>query len=166
MAKLLTDRLNSNADSLVDAVAAALGNAGSSDEERKAFDGELAKAALQYEVAMAGMGVQERLADVADLDSARKYQTQVQTDKDASWLARNVQPMLAVAIMGLTFIMFTFVIYGSTTQGFINSNSKDIVIYILGALTTVATQVVSYFFGSSTGSADKSKTIQQIMDKK
>jgi hypothetical protein len=42
---------------------------------------------------------------------------------------------------------------------------KDIVIYILGALTTVATQVVSYFFGSSVGSADKSKTINAIMKK-
>lgn len=39
---------------------------------------------------------------------------------------------------------------------------KDVIIYILGALTTVATQVVSYFFGSSTGSADKSKALNAM----
>ena len=42
------------------------------------------------------------------------------------------------------------------------SPMKDIVIYILGALTTVATQVVSYFFGASSGSADKSKALNAL----
>ena len=43
-----------------------------------------------------------------------------------------------------------------------NSPMKDIVVYILGALTTIATQVVSYFFGSSHGSAEKTKALQEI----
>jgi flagellar basal body-associated protein FliL len=42
---------------------------------------------------------------------------------------------------------------------------KDILIYILGALTTVATQVVSYFFGSSSGSAEKTKALNDLFKK-
>jgi len=54
------------------------------------------------------------------------------------------------------------VIYGSTKDGFLKEGTKDIVIYILGALTTVATQVVSYYFGSSSGSKDKSNALNSI----
>ena len=39
---------------------------------------------------------------------------------------------------------------------------KDILIYILGALTTVSTQVASFYFGSSQGSKDKQKSIDSI----
>jgi hypothetical protein len=45
---------------------------------------------------------------------------------------------------------------------FKGSEAKDIVIYILDALTTVATQVVSYYFGYNSGSASKSRALSTI----
>jgi len=39
---------------------------------------------------------------------------------------------------------------------------KNIIIYILGALTTISTQVVAYFFGSSRGSKEKQKIISDL----
>jgi hypothetical protein len=42
---------------------------------------------------------------------------------------------------------------------------KDIVIYILGALTTVSTQVASYFFGSSQGSRDTQVMLHTMASK-
>ena len=51
---------------------------------------------------------------------------------------------------------------GTTGENKINPEMKDIVIYILGALTTISTQVVAYFFGSSKGSSDKQKIITDL----
>lgn len=162
MANFLTNLFSSGASSLVTAVGDAIDKVVTSDEERKELDNELAKASMQHEAQMATLGLQETQAYLADTDSARENQSRVQESEHASWLSKNVHPMLAFSIMGLTFALYTVVIYGSTKEGFLRPETKDIVIYILGALTTVATQVVSYFFGSSSGSADKSKAIHAM----
>ena len=73
--------------------------------------------------------------------------------------------MLAVGIIGVTFWMYWYIIFSGDEVLTKNSAMKDIMIYILGALTTVSTQVASYFFGSSQGSANKSKAIDEIMRK-
>ena len=40
---------------------------------------------------------------------------------------------------------------------------KDIIIYVLGVLSAICTQVVSYYFGSSQGSAQKQTQIDKLM---
>ncbi len=160
-----TDLFSSGASSLVTAVGDAIDKNVTSDEERKQLDNELAKSNMQYQVQMATLGLQETQAYLADTASARENQSRVQESEHASWLSKNVQPMLAFAIMGLTFVLYAVVIYGATQESFLKPEAKDVVIYILGALTTVATQVVSYFFGSSSGSASKSKTLDAIVKK-
>lgn len=162
MANFLTNLFSAGASSLAEAVGNAIDKNFTSDEERKALENEIAKATMQYEIEMASIGLQEKQASLADLDSARTNQSRVQESEHASWLAKNVHPILAFGIMVLTFILYTVVIYGSTKEGFLRPETKDIVIYILGALTTVATQVVSYFFGSSSGSADKSRALNAL----
>ena len=42
-------------------------------------------------------------------------------------------------------------------------NEKDIIIYVLGVLSAVCTQVVSYYFGSSQGSANKQNQIDKLI---
>jgi len=36
---------------------------------------------------------------------------------------------------------------------------KDVVLYVLGVLSAILTQVFSFYFGSFQGSSDKNKTI-------
>jgi hypothetical protein len=166
MANFLSDLFSSGATSLVTAVGDALDKVTTSDEERKELDNELAKASMQYELQMATLGVQEKQIEMQDRDSARVNQSRVQESEHASWLAKNVQPVLAIAIIGLTFWMYWSIAFGSDSAKFKDAALKDLVIYILGALTTIVTQVVAYFFGSSSGSAAKSKTLDQMMAKK
>ena len=40
---------------------------------------------------------------------------------------------------------------------------KDILIYVLGVLSAVATQVVSYYFGSSSGSNQKNDILKDAI---
>lgn len=100
-----------------------------------------------------------KVTDVAD---APKTERRTRESENGGWLEKNVHALLALAIMCITFAMFVFVIRASMDSTFKGSDAKDIVIYILGALTTVATQVVSYYFGSSSGSADKSRALSSI----
>lgn len=97
-----------------------------------------------------------------DLANAREAERRARESENSGWLARNVHALLALAIMFITFALFVFIIHASMDPTFKDSDAKDIVIYILGALTTVATQIVSYYFGSSSGSADKSRALSTI----
>lgn len=162
----LTDLISSGASSLVDAVGDAIDKNVTSDEERKEKENELAKSKMQFEMQMATLSLQEKQAYLGDTASARENQSRVQETEHGSWLAKNVHPILALSIMALTFILYWWVISASKDPEFLKSGAKDIIIYILGALTTIATQVVSYFFGSSAGSADKSKTLNVLAQNK
>lgn len=165
MANLLGKLFSAGASSLVQAVGNAIDQNTTTDEERRALDLEVAKAQQTYNVQMATLGLEEKKAGLADIASAREQQTKVQESARASWLARNVQPALAVVIIAATFAMFWFIIFskGSAALMADDAGTKDVVIYVLGALTTVATQVVSYFFGSSAGSADKARTLDAAL---
>ncbi len=167
MANFLTNLFSSGASSLVNAVGDAIDKITTSDEEKKELDNELARATMQHEVQMAALGLQEKQAYLADLDSARDNQSRVQESPFASELTKNVHSILALGIIGLTFFMYWYIVFSDNSVKILAKDSamKDIVIYILGALTTVATQVVSYFFGSSTGSADKTRTLNALMNK-
>jgi hypothetical protein len=63
--------------------------------------------------------------------------------------------------VGLTFILFAVIIFVD-----VDANSKDILIYVLGALTSAVTMVLGYYFGSSQGSKEKSLQLDEILDKK
>lgn len=161
MANFFTNLFSSGASSLVDAVGDAIDKNFTTDEEKKSLEAEMAKAAMQHEAELKRLGLDEKKAYLADTASARESQTRIQESEQASWLAKNVHPLLAVAIIGLTFFMYYWII-GTDPEKLHDSGVKEIIIYILGALTTIATQVVAYYFGSSQGSKDKQKSIGDI----
>jgi hypothetical protein len=45
----------------------------------------------------------------------------------------------------------------------IDNSSKDVVIYILGVLSAIITQIFSFYYGSSQGSSDKNKIMGGIV---
>jgi hypothetical protein len=51
-----------------------------------------------------------------------------------------------------SFILFAILIFVD-----VRPEAKDILIYILGVLSAAVTQILSYYFGSSQGSKDKSE---------
>jgi len=159
MANFFTNLFSSGASNLVDAVGDAIDKNVSNGEEMKELENELAKASMKFEIDMATLGVKAEELYLADTSSARAHQTAVQTSENASWLAKNVHPMLAVGILGLTFGMYFWILRDNSTIMANDNGMKEIVIYILGALTTVSTQVAAYYFGSSQGSKDKQKAM-------
>jgi hypothetical protein len=96
-----------------------------------------------------------------EMDSARKREIEIATSEFAPTINKIVTPILALGTVALTFILFLVIIFVE-----VNAQSKDILIYVLGALTSAMTMVLGYYFGSSQGSKEKSAQLDEILDKK
>ena len=114
--------------------------------------------------AIAEMAHNENLfkAEVEDRSSARDRESSVATAEAAPLLNKVVTPVLAIGVVGLTFLLFAVVLFDTTV---IDAARKDLAIYILGALTTAIAQVLSYYFGSSSGSVQKTDYIEKMFKK-
>lgn len=115
--------------------------------------GELAKMANESEITKAYL---------ADVDSARTRESAVATSENAPYLNKIITPILALGVLLATFALFAFVLFD---KGAIDPTRKDILIYVLGVLSAIATQIVAYYFGSSKGSADKNMAIDKMISK-
>ena len=116
-------------------------------------NGDLARIANDTEVTKAYLG---------DVASARDREATVATSENAPYLNKIITPVLAIAVLIATFGLFAFVLFDSNT---IDPTRKDILIYVLGVLSAIATQIVSYYFGSSKGSSDKNAAIDNMLKK-
>jgi hypothetical protein len=87
----------------------------------------------------------------SDRDSARKREMEVK-DKTPSRLAW-------VMVAGF-FVILALLIFVT-----IPTTAKDALLIMLGTLSSGIMSVLQYYFGSSSGSADKSKLIEQMMNK-
>lgn len=121
-----------------------------------------AKAKAQLDLAKLAQDGQlaQLQAEMGDLDSARKREMAVATSENAPYLNKIVTPVLAIAILVATFILFGLVMFA---EGMIDTTRKDIIIYVLGVLSAISTQIVSYYFGSSKGSNDKNAAIDKML---
>lgn len=117
-------------------------------------DGELAKMANDTELAK---------IYAADLDSARKRESEIVTSEAAPLINKIITPVLAASVLLMTFILFGLVLFD---DGDIDPTRKDILIYVLGVLSAIATQIISYYFGSSQSSAAKNHAIDRMLEKK
>lgn len=115
--------------------------------------GELAKMANDTDITKAYL---------ADVDSARIREATVATSESAPYLNKIITPILALGVLIATFGLFAFVLFD---KGAIDPTRKDILIYVLGVLSAIATQIVAYYFGSSKGSADKNSAIDKMLNK-
>jgi hypothetical protein len=98
--------------------------------------------------------------EVADRDSARKAYAAVATSEYSTALDKMVVPVLALGVVGLAFTLIAILMFVNTPQ-----DQQQIIIFALGFITSAAGQVLSFYFGSSQGSKDKTKEIQEMMKK-
>ncbi len=96
-----------------------------------------------------------------EMDSARQREMQIATSEFAPTLNKIVTPLLALGTVALTFMLYAVIIFVD-----VDEQSKDILIYVLGALTSAVTMVLGYYFGSSAGSKEKSKQLDDLLEKK
>lgn len=141
----LNKPLGSAPDALANAIAAAF-----ADPAQRAA---LLKAEQDFQVQMQQLGYEhaEEIENIAalDRDSARKREVQV---KD--WTPR----ILAFVVVALCFFGEAYYfMHGSPSNA-----SPELIGRILGTLDAAVMLVLSYYFGSSAGSDEKTKTLSNI----
>ncbi len=92
-----------------------------------------------------------------DIQSARNREIQVNSSESASWLSKNTLGLLAI---GITVGFFGMLTYMCTNT--IPKDNERILDIMLGSLGSAWIGVVSYYFGSSMGSAKSGEALRQI----
>ena len=98
--------------------------------------------------------------DAQDRDSARQVYAAVATSEYATKLDKAVVPILALGTVALAFLFIGFLIFKD-----VPTDQQQMIIFALGFITSSAGQVLSFYFGSSQGSKDKTKEIQGMIKK-
>ena len=140
------------------------------------FQAEHEEELLRLQLEDNKLGLEETKAFLADVADARKIQSEIQMSANAPWYAKAIQPTLAAFTLLATILLFGMFVYWSgditevvdgkpTLVKRINDTQKDIIIYILGVLSAAVTQILGYYFGSSQGSATKSKSLDKVLAK-
>ena len=86
----------------------------------------------------------------ADRDSARKAHMEIATNANVHILEKLTMPILALGTVALAFLLIGVLLFIN-----IPDSQENIIIFALGFITSAATQVLSFYFGSSQGSKDK-----------
>lgn len=124
-------------------------------------------ATMQHEAELLKLKLEDNKLDLQELelrlkdtDSARKRETEIATSEKAPLLNKIVTPVLALGVTALTFILFGILMFDKSP---VEPTRKDILVYVLGALTAISTQVISYYFGSSSGSREKTAQLDKVL---
>lgn len=100
--------------------------------------------------------------EVDDRASARSRESQIATSADAPTINKIILPILAIGTLVLSFILFYIVAFDTDL---ISTRNKDVIIYILGVLSAIDTQIVGYYFGSSSGSTQTRAFLEDMVKK-
>jgi hypothetical protein len=95
--------------------------------------------------------------EVQDRDSARKAHVELATNANVPLLDKLTMPILALGTVGLAFVLIAVLIFRDVPE-----SQENIIIFALGFITSAATQVLSFYFGSSQGSKDKSSQLNGL----
>ena len=139
----------------VTALAAKLGVSDSVDAVAKAIAGDPAAAQK-----IAELELEYAKLDAQDRDSARKAYTAIATSENSTKLDKLVVPILALGVVGLAFTLIGILMFVDTP-----SDQQQLVIFALGFITSAAGQVLSFYFGSSQGSKDKTEDMKGMVKK-
>ena len=124
-------------------------------------------AQMEHEEELLKLRLEEDKLDLAELQArlkdtndAREREVQIANSDKAPLINKIVTPVLALSILLLTFVLFGVVMFDGSP---VEASRKDILIFVLGVLSSIASQIVSYYFGSSAGSKDKTDALKEAI---
>ncbi len=157
MPNFLNKIFSGGAGQVVESVANVVDKFVQTKEEKDAANLELQKVLNSHLEVMEQEATKQLEVYQKEMDSARNREIQIATAEKAPLLNKIVTPVLALSVIALTFVLFYILMFKQVGA------EKDIIIYVLGVLSAVCTQVISYYFGSSQGSAQKQTQIDKLI---
>jgi ABC-type siderophore export system fused ATPase/permease subunit len=157
MPNFLSKIFSGGAGQVVESVANVVDKFVQTKEEKDAANLELQKVLNSHLEVMEQEVTKQLEIHQKEMDSARNREIQIATADKAPLLNKIITPILALSVIALTFVLFYILMFKPVGA------EKDIIIYVLGVLSAVCTQVISYYFGSSQGSAQKQSQIDKLI---
>ncbi len=153
----ITNLFAGGANSLVDSVGKVLDNVITTKGEKLELENEIRKSEMQFQIDLKKLSIEEQQLIMGDMSNARSREVQMMNSENNTRLNKNLMPFMALGTILIILSLFYVLIFSPST---IKSESKDVIMYILGVLSAVLTQIYSYYFGSSAGSAAKQKQLE------
>ena len=147
---ILSKIVSGSAGSIIDSVGNVADKFITTGQEKAEFKAEVEKEINRHLEAIT-------TAANTEMESARNREVLIATSTAAPLINKIITPLIALGVIGLTFALFYMVMFKSW------GTEKDVVIYILGVLSAVTTQIIAYYFGSSSGSKEKSDQLKNLM---
>jgi hypothetical protein len=127
----------------------------------------LKQAEMEHEQELRRIEIEDRKLTLSEIDmmhkdveGAREREIKIATSDKAPLLNKLITPILALTVLLLTFILFGIVMFDPDP---VDSTRKDLLVYVLGVLSAISTQIVGYYFGSSMGSKEKQEVIDRVL---
>jgi hypothetical protein len=154
--KFITNILAGGGSKLIETISNTVDEFTLSKEEKEAIKLKLIEEANKHTQLMEVELTKQMDIDQKEMDSARKREIDIATSDKAPLLNKIITPILALLVLGSTFIFWYIIIFKD-----LEPHKEVLVSGIIGSLTTISMGVIGYYFGSSIGSKDK----QTLLDK-
>lgn len=92
---------------------------------------------------------------LSDIQSSRSREVEITKSDNVSWLQKNTTSILALLVITYTFVLWTLILF----KQYDPKTSESM---IIGGLTSITTQIIGYYFGSSLSSKSKDDIIKDL----
>jgi hypothetical protein len=156
--KFISNIIGGKTSDLIGSIGGVIDNLSQSKEEKEQAKLELTKAINEHYQKMEAELTSQMEIQSKENESARKREIEIATSEKVPLLTKIVVPILALFVVGATFTIWALILFR-------NYAPKVNEAMIIGSLTTMCAAIISYYFGSSLSSNNKSKTIDNFINK-
>lgn len=156
----LKNLFSGGASGLIDSVKGVISEFHISPEDKLKLQQELQKATNEHIEKMADIAQREYDAELKDMQDSRNREIQISTSDKAPMINKIITPVLALLILGSTFLFWYIIIFVE-----INKEKEILISGVIGSLTTLSMGVVAYYFGSSIGSKANGDAMRKLIEK-
>ena len=118
---------------------------------------ELRRLEYEHQEELKKLLLEEKKTHIQDTQNARTTYKEISSSGNVPYINKVFPSFLAGGTVILTFALFTLFALNK-----VDGAQKDIVVYILGVLSTITTQIFAFYFGSSAGSKEKTEILKKL----
>lgn len=156
----IAELLGLSPEKLIDSVGNVVDKFVTTKAEKEAARLELTKEINRNMEVLENVDLEILKAQIQDNQNARQRDIEANNSTSASWLSKNIAPLLAI-----TVIFLTFGIFGWLVSGEYQKEQENVIFAVLGSLTTLSAGIINYYFGSSVGSAKNREALLESLKK-
>jgi hypothetical protein len=148
------------ASKLIDSAKGLIGEFHMSPDDKLKAEQAMAELVNKHIESMEVEATKQMEIQAKENESARKREVDIATSDKAPLLNKIITPLLALLILGSTFLFWYIIIFKD-----IDPKKEILISGIVGSLTTISMGVIGYYFGSSIGSHNKQVQLDKISNK-